>query len=280
MKTANLTFVPDNVLTFDLKDDSPAQACLRVTNDSTVPVVFKVKTTNPECYLVKPNHGLVARRETIHVAVVVVKLKKKNLLARVKAQGSLKCPDKFLVQSASVNESLLRLMETKSQSEIAELIGGVLGSKDKHEMHAKKLLVDFRFHDDQACSNVLGAAEGVTTLAGRTGLESTQPVPMPGTPEAMFTEIVTLRKKYDDLVAFTVNLTAERDMLSVDLVKAKDISARECSSAVDKNLNRNRNKICSAVSFWQVILLGCFSFFLGISIPTVGTFCRNISGYH
>merc|ERR1712078_150676 len=32
-----------------------------------------------------------------------------------------------------------------------------------------------------------------------------------------FAEIVALRKKYDDLVAFTVNLTAERDSISLDL---------------------------------------------------------------
>ena len=43
----------------------------------------------------------------------------------------------------------------------------------------------------------------------------------PGSPEAIFAELSALRKKYDDLVAYTVNLTGDRDYLNNELATVK-----------------------------------------------------------
>lgn len=49
-------------------------------------------------------------------------------------------------------------------------------------------------------------------------------------PEQMFAEITTLRRKYDELVSFSVNLTAERDILNNTLEQTKRDLNREMAA--------------------------------------------------
>jgi len=51
-------------------------------------------------------------------------------------------------------------------------------------------------------------------------------------PEQMFHEIATLRRKYDELVSFSVNLTAERDVLNNALEQSKRDLHRETGARV------------------------------------------------
>merc|ERR1712151_963035 len=46
-------------------------------------------------------------------------------------------------------------------------------------------------------------------------------------PDQLFSEVTNLRKKYDELVAFSVNLTAERDILNNTLEQTKRELNRE-----------------------------------------------------
>lgn len=50
------------------------------------------------------------------------------------------------------------------------------------------------------------------------------------TPEQMFAEITNLRRKYDELVSFSVNLTAERDILNNTLEQTKRDLNREMAA--------------------------------------------------
>merc|ERR1711865_134041 len=108
-------------------------------------------------------------------------------------------------------------LESKTSHELADAITQLFVKQDKFNLQAKKLPVVLLLEDPPR-KDGFGVEKGQISVGKSPELTSSRF--MPGTPEAMFAEIVALRKKYDDLVAFTVNLTAERDSLSADLAVA------------------------------------------------------------
>lgn len=68
---------------------------LTVTNSNSQPVAFKVKTTAPKQYCVRPNSGRIEAGERIEVQVLLQPFKEEP-------PTSAKCRDKFLVQSAVI----------------------------------------------------------------------------------------------------------------------------------------------------------------------------------
>ncbi|CAN4111794.1 unnamed protein product [Withania somnifera] len=75
---------------FELKKQ--ISCSLQLTNKSDDPVAFKVKTTNPKKYCVRPNTGIVMPRSTCDVRV--------TMQAQKEAPPDMQCKDKFLLQSA------------------------------------------------------------------------------------------------------------------------------------------------------------------------------------
>uniref|UniRef100_A0A1S4ASK7 Vesicle-associated protein 1-1-like n=1 Tax=Nicotiana tabacum TaxID=4097 RepID=A0A1S4ASK7_TOBAC len=70
-------------------------ACsLQLTNKSDNYVAFKVKTTNPKKYCVRPNTGIVMPHSTCDVTV--------TMQAQKEAPPDMQCKDKFLLQSVVV----------------------------------------------------------------------------------------------------------------------------------------------------------------------------------
>ncbi|KAF5360355.1 hypothetical protein D9756_004684 [Leucocoprinus leucothites] len=68
---------------------------LTISNQNTHPVAFKVKTTAPKLYCVRPNSGRVEPGESVDVSVMLQPLKEEPPL-------NSKCKDKFLVQSTLI----------------------------------------------------------------------------------------------------------------------------------------------------------------------------------
>ncbi|KAF9452974.1 PapD-like protein [Macrolepiota fuliginosa MF-IS2] len=68
---------------------------LTITNQNSQPVAFKVKTTAPKLYCVRPNSGRVEPGESVDVSVMLQPLKEEPPL-------NSKCKDKFLVQSTLI----------------------------------------------------------------------------------------------------------------------------------------------------------------------------------
>ncbi|WCJ22923.1 vesicle associated protein [Euphorbia peplus] len=64
---------------------------LQLSNKSDDYIAFKVKTTNPKKYCVRPNTGVVSPRSTCDVTV--------TMQAQKEAPSDLQCKDKFLLQS-------------------------------------------------------------------------------------------------------------------------------------------------------------------------------------
>ena len=94
---------------------------LIVTNPNPQPVAFKVKTTAPKQYCVRPNSGRIEPGEKVEIQVLLQPLKEEPPV-------NAKCRDKFLVQSAVISADketlsitdLWNVLERDAKSSIAE----------------------------------------------------------------------------------------------------------------------------------------------------------------
>merc|ERR1719469_1103639 len=164
-----LEVTPDSVLSFALSTEEAASKCGMTVRHpgGDKAIAFKVKTTQPRRYLVRPNQGLVRAGHSESVSILLVEKDKLSLLSAYERVGPTALEhskDKFLVQSCPVEE-------------------------------------DF--------ANLEGKA-----LEVETGFENMSP-------QQIYGEISSLRRKYDELVTFSVNLTAERDVLQNSLEQTK-----------------------------------------------------------
>lgn len=80
-------------LEFPLELKKQICCSFQLSNKTDKHVAFKVKTTNPKKYSVRPNNGIVLPRSQSNVTVTMQALKEKP--------STLKCNDKFLVQSVA-----------------------------------------------------------------------------------------------------------------------------------------------------------------------------------
>ncbi|KAF8957253.1 PapD-like protein [Flammula alnicola] len=86
---------PSNALGFRRPLTTLVKRSLTITNNNPQPVAFKVKTTAPKLYCVRPNSGRVEPGESIDVSVMLQALKEEPPL-------NTKCKDKFLIQSTII----------------------------------------------------------------------------------------------------------------------------------------------------------------------------------
>ncbi|CED84036.1 related to scs2-required for inositol metabolism [Phaffia rhodozyma] len=86
---------PSQQLVFERPLTQLVKRTLLVVNNNAEPVAFKVKTTAPKQYCVRPNSGRIEPGERIEVSVLLQPMK-------VEPPQGVKCRDKFLVQSAAI----------------------------------------------------------------------------------------------------------------------------------------------------------------------------------
>ncbi|XXH03566.1 hypothetical protein Hte_009971 [Hypoxylon texense] len=98
---------------------------LRIKNHSTQPVAFKVKTTAPKQYCVRPNSGRVEPGKEVEVSVILQAMKQEP-------PPDTKCRDKFLVQSVPISGDM----------EFANL-ASIWDSIEKSAIQEKKIRVVF-----------------------------------------------------------------------------------------------------------------------------------------
>jgi hypothetical protein len=72
---------------------------LHLNNENSEPVVFKVKTTAPKHYCVRPNSGRIEPGKTVDVQVLLQAMKEEPA-------PDAKCKDKFLVQTVAVTRDM------------------------------------------------------------------------------------------------------------------------------------------------------------------------------
>ncbi|KAJ0394479.1 hypothetical protein P43SY_007396 [Pythium insidiosum] len=279
--TQSVVLDPVESLAFQLQPQASPQAVLTIRNVSeTRTVAFKVKTTRPLRYLVRPNQGMLAPNTSASI-MVILQQKDCDELMRLDPSERQLSNDKFLVQSLFVDESFYEMVKTKSAKEMADELTAMWANTDKRCLANKKLRCRFTQAGDVESdatpptpATPMGRSDSLdrfssnpSLLAGRgpnaaTNLDEItaprqrvtdldvstpeqltaalleEPVHKPADSaavneapsvisppssgngkDAALQEVAALRKKYDELVAFTVQLTAQRDALMGDLEK-------------------------------------------------------------
>jgi hypothetical protein len=159
------------------------------------------------------------------------------LEGKARGEGELKCDDKFLVQTTVVSAALFKAeladKDDKTISAPLQKLWKTLADEDKKSDNKKsiksnKLMTTFTFPEDMnnqalavssstPSSSNSNNAGVIATSATSNNVASFAASPIKSSPhgsaEAVFAELSALRKKYDDLVAYTVVLTGERDFL-------------------------------------------------------------------
>lgn len=214
MSSASIELDPPEMLQFKLSDPGVApKAILKVVNKGTERIAFKVKTTKPRRYLVRPNQGLVEVGKSTDVTVI---LQQKDCEELIQSQASLTdSTDKFLVQSAVVADNFFDETSTKPAKEQTDSLSSMWSTADKKTFTNKKLKCEFVFPK---------GAPAVPAQAAPSGA-----APPAAADSSMYSEVQKLRKKYDELVAFDAELMQERDKLSEQL-KRKNQELEEAKS--------------------------------------------------
>ena len=91
MSTGVLLNVEPSVHKFPFELKKQSSCSMKLTNKTDKHAAFKVKTTNPKNYCVRPNTGVVSPRSTCHVTI--------KMQAQNEAPYDMRCKDKVLVQS-------------------------------------------------------------------------------------------------------------------------------------------------------------------------------------
>ncbi|KAJ2864081.1 phosphatidylinositol-binding protein scs2 [Coemansia aciculifera] len=131
-----LVYEPGDALAFNKPFKAVTQDVLRLTNKNNSPVAFKVKTTAPKQYCVRPNAGRIEPGDSVEVQVVLQPMKEEPPV-------DFKCRDKFLVQSIQITPE----MESMPMTELWAMVE----REAKSSINEKKLRV--RYTSDSTPSN-------------------------------------------------------------------------------------------------------------------------------
>ncbi|KAG8663979.1 vesicle-associated protein 1-3 isoform X1 [Manihot esculenta] len=96
MTTGDLLDIQPTELKFPFELKKQSSCSMQLTNKSDKYVAFKVKTTNPKKYSVRPNTGVILPGTTCNVSV--------TMQAQKEAPHDMQCRDKFLLQSVAAPE--------------------------------------------------------------------------------------------------------------------------------------------------------------------------------
>ncbi|XP_043715859.1 vesicle-associated protein 1-3-like [Telopea speciosissima] len=93
MSGGDLLSIQPSELKFPFELNKQSSCSLQLSNKTDQYVAFKVKTTNPKKYCVRPNTGIVLPMSTCDVTV--------TMQAQKEAPPDMQCKDKFLLQSVA-----------------------------------------------------------------------------------------------------------------------------------------------------------------------------------
>ncbi|KAJ1989734.1 phosphatidylinositol-binding protein scs2 [Dimargaris cristalligena] len=169
----SLVIEPTTHLTFKRPFDAQTEDILVLRNQTSFPIAFKVKTTAPKQYCVRPNSGRIEPGLEIDIQVALQPV-------RDDLPANYKCKDKFLIQSIEVTPEL----ETLSLNDLWPTVE----KTDKTLIHERKLRCQYLAADpghDASVPSPLKMATNVTNSSNEevqpsTPLRSAGPVGMAG----------------------------------------------------------------------------------------------------
>ncbi|EEF50337.1 vesicle-associated protein 1-3 [Ricinus communis] len=98
MSTGDLLNIQPSELKFPFELKKQSSCSMQLTNKSNSYVAFKVKTTNPKKYCVRPNTGIILPGTACNVTV--------TMQAQKEAPPDMQCKDKFLLQSVAAPDGV------------------------------------------------------------------------------------------------------------------------------------------------------------------------------
>ncbi|CAN0252277.1 unnamed protein product, partial [Phaeothamnion confervicola] len=132
-------------------------------------MAFKVKTTKPRRFLVRPNQGVVQPGTTETVRIILLAQERRALLEEFWASGEKDATNKFLVQSlAMTHEQHAAYRErsaTEQANELTELWVSTAGERTEG-LRQKKLKVAFGY-PVAAASRLAGSAAASAAAAAK-----------------------------------------------------------------------------------------------------------------
>lgn len=297
----SLVLTPDKTLTFAWSGETDVpKATLSAYNTSknNTILAFKVKTTAPKRYIVRPPQGFVRPGETASILLSMVQRDADNLWKDAVATNGeqVKCDDKFQVQFAVIpnefySKHLNTDMDDKTVNSSIQNLWKSLAEQDKEQQRktitSQRLTTRFEFPMNLATPAV--APSNYPALGGAVPGGATSPTPaadlaarpnkdhVPGSPEAIFSELTALRKKYDDLVAYTVVLSGERDFLNQELEEVqvklqKEVEKHQQAANGEEadhtgtegaEVKKQNNDSAVGFSFVQLLVVALVAFILG-----------------
>ncbi|KMZ58723.1 putative Vesicle-associated membrane protein [Zostera marina] len=144
---------------------------LRLSNKTEDHVGFKVKTTSPKKYCVRPNSGILPPRSSSDITI--------TMQAQKEAPVGMLCRDKFLIQSILVDSTL----------DAKDVTSDMFSSTSKYVVEEARLGVVFNHHQSSASSS---SAE--SSMPAANGDPSSSRSPPPVLVEASCSNIVEERK--------------------------------------------------------------------------------------
>eukprot|EP00924_Labyrinthula_sp_SR-Ha-C_P008479 maker-scaffold_32-snap-gene-1.34-mRNA-1 protein AED:0.00 eAED:0.00 QI:107/1/1/1/1/1/4/58/255 len=223
-------------LTFDLNQNEPTTV-IKLQNSVDKTYAFKIKTTEPKKYLVRPNQEVLRPEQHLEVKISMLpneaKVMKETLEEDPEKLG--KYGDKFLIQCLTLNEEELKKLEDKKNDE--EKLTDLILPKWKETSEAK--IGSLRL----VCKFILPKKKELS----KEDLE--------------LKDMMEMRKKYNDLLSFTVTLTSEKDRLKASYEEAaKELTAKRRNSSQIYGSGNFQN---NGFSLIQVILIAVVAFFGG-----------------
>lgn len=243
MSNGMLSFsAKDGILHFDL-GSGVCQAKLKVKNVSKKRVMYKVKTTQPMWYFVRPNFDVLEAGEEVEVNVVLIDEEKSRYIALYR-QGKEESVSKhrFMVQYGGMTaESGDEVMKLKQESKgdakgTADLTPYWLKEADGDNVfdaqkESVKFKVSYTYLQPIADSDILPSSQGIAASSqgtSQSGGGNATEIPrasskkIPETPQEMETELVKLREDYDRLIDAYYRINSEKEKLEQDREIKKD----------------------------------------------------------
>lgn len=277
-----IKLTPSSILTFQLERGSQPKTILKVANTSNCKVVFKVKTTQPTWYFVRPNQQVLNVGQVEEVAIIMVDTECNHYLDQVATRTEEKLDKhRFLVQSRVIEDAdynrILDLPSTQRGDELSKLWDG-----PKNDNRSVKLKVEFALPDRTPKADSASRRPAATVSENVENVRSKLSIHEPSdnyssviaNPESIFSELQALRKKYDAVVEYTVHLTAERDAIVSQLESAQrelnrekskkksDGSAAAAVSGRDK-ISDKKGAEKAGFSLSVILIIALICFFLG-----------------
>jgi hypothetical protein len=273
---------PSHIIPFKLERGTQPRTVLRITNISGQKVAFKVKTTQPSWYFVRPNQDILDANQSEDVAVLMVE-SENNQLLDLAASGAPKSDEdkshRFLVQSKVISEAEFSRIKSTNPSQKIDELSKLWDGPNKDDKRNVKLKVEFIYPDQipvaarapsvasRIPSSVSEGVDNVRSRLARNTVEADS-VTTSGNPDLILMELQNLRKKYDSVVEYTVHLTAERDSIVGQLESAqKELTNRDKRKKIDGVAAVRKDKETDAViqgfSLFAVLATALICFLLG-----------------